>query len=213
MQGCRPLKYWLWLALMLTGCETDSVPAAVDDTSRFTAIGASGERLGEDLEAADCVVDLLTGLTWERKSTAAGLHDWLNTYSWYSPNEANRELDYRGQEDGGECADSKCDTWHLVEAVNAAGFCGHQDWRVPNKDELASISDPARAQTPPTANHRVFPLTHAAEYWTANDYSFQWNAAWAWNFQFGHDRVDWKKAPKYVRLVRGTPAELERVKD
>jgi len=34
-----------------------------------------------------------------------------------------------------------------------------------------------------------------------------------WNFQFGHDRVDWKKAPKFVRLVRGSGQNLPEVKD
>jgi hypothetical protein len=51
------------------------------------------------------------------------------------------------------------------------------------------------------------------EYWSANDYSFQYNAAWVWNFQFGHDRVDWKTSAKFVRLVRGTASELPKVKE
>ena len=52
-----------------------------------------------------------------------------------------------------------------------------------------------------------------AEYWSANDYSFQWDAAWAWSFEYGHDRVDWKSSPKFVRLVRGTAENLEKVKE
>jgi hypothetical protein len=58
-----------------------------------------------------------------------------------------------------------------------------------------------------------FPRTQSAEYWSANDYSFQPDSAWAWNFLYGHDRVDWKKSPKFVRLVRGDPIDLQTVKE
>ena len=128
-------------------------------------------------------------------------------------NEAHGELDYRGTENGGECAGSNCDTWHYVLAVNEAGYCGYQDWRLPAKDELFSISDLRKAANPPTQDTTVFVWSQPAEYWSANDYSFQWDAAWAWNFEFGHDRVDWKKTPKFVRLVRGSAESLPEVKE
>ena len=89
-----------------------------------------------------CVLDSRTNLMWQGKTDVAGLHDYANTYSWYDPKETNGELDYRGTEDGGECAGSSCDTWHYVLAVNEAGYCGHSDWRMPGKDELFSVSDP-----------------------------------------------------------------------
>ena len=84
---------------------------------------------------------------------------------------------------------------------------------MPGKDELFSVSDVRLADNPPTVDTDYFALTNAAEYWSANDYSFQWDASWAWNFQFGHDRVDWKKSPKYVRLVRGNGENLPEVKE
>jgi hypothetical protein len=62
-------------------------------------------------------------------------------------------------------------------------------------------------------NTVFFPHAQSAEYWSGNDYSFQYNTAWAWSFEYGHDRVDWKKEPKFVRLVRGTAGELETVKE
>ena len=165
------------------------------------------------VDADNCVLDAQTGLTWQVKTAAAGLNSADNTYSWFDPNEAIGELDYRGLPNGGDCTGSDCDTWSYVQAVNEAGFCGHSDWRMPTKDELFSISDLMRADNPPTANTDFFPDTHAAEYWSGNDYSFQYDAAWGWNFELGHDRVDWKKTPKYVRLVRGTPKQLESVKE
>ena len=160
-----------------------------------------------------CILDPSTQLLWQTKSTDSGLHHVSNTYSWFDPDEAHGELDYRGLEDGGTCEDSKCDTWHYVQAVNAKGLCGYNDWRVPGKDEIYSISDIRRLKTPPTIDTDYFPLTQAAEYWTSNDYSFQYDTAWAWNFALGHDRVDWKREAKFVRLVRGTAGDLEKVKE
>ena len=203
----------LSLALSLGACSDESAPATNIHDSKYVAVGTNGEAL-EALPASwPCVLDRFTGLTWGVKSGEAGLHDWRNTYSWYDPEENNDELDYRGTPNGGECQDSACDTFALVNAVNAAGHCGFNDWRVPLRDELASISDLLRADTPPTGNTQYFPHLQAGEYWSGNDYAFQWNAAWVWNFQHGHDRVEWKASPRFVRLVRGEAQHVERVKD
>jgi len=190
--------------LLLAACSRnpDDVPNPHD--SKFEAVTVDSEI---------CVLDTSTNLLWQTKSTETGLHSAANTYSWYAPDAASGELDYRGLEDGGTCDGSVCDTWHYVLAVNEVGFCGYNDWRMPSKDELFSVSDIRRAKTPPTMNTTFFPNAQSAEYWSGHDYSFQYNAAWAWNFELGHDRVDWKKEAKFVRLVRGTAGELESVKE
>jgi len=193
------------LVLLLTAaCGQDQAGDPTSDSGKFSLFTADNEV---------CILDSRTSLMWQGKTDVAGLHDYGNTYSWYEPDETNGELDYRGTENAGECTGSNCDTWHYVRAVNEAGYCGHADWRMPGKDELLSISDLRLADNPPTVDTEYFGFTQADEYWSANDYSFQWDAAWAWNFQFGHDRVDWKKSPKYVRLVRGTGENLPEVKE
>jgi len=190
--------------LLLVSCSQNPDDIANPHDTKFTAI-----ETGSDT----CVLDTTTQLMWQTKTTAVGLHNVTNTYSWFDPTESNGELDFRGLEDGGDCDGSACDTWHYVKAVNEAGFCGYNDWRMPIKDELFSVSDLRRAENPPTMNTAFFPHTQSAEYWSGNDYSFQYNTAWAWSFEYGHDRVDWKKQPKFVRLVRGTAGELEAVKE
>ncbi|MBT8109741.1 MAG: DUF1566 domain-containing protein [Gammaproteobacteria bacterium] len=190
--------------LALGACSQDDTENRFTHDNKYNSISVDNDA---------CVFDQQTGLLWEAKTDIAGLHDFRNTYTWYDPNEAHKELDYRGLENGGVCAGSACDTWHYVEAVNQAGYCGYQDWRMPFKDELFSISDLLRADNPPTMNTNFFMHAQAAEYWSGNDYSFQWDAAWAWNFEYGHDRVDWKKTPKFVRLVRGSASQLPEVKE
>lgn len=183
---------------------------AVHDT-KYRALGAAGVVVEKG--TGRCVEDTLTGLIWEAKTDTAGLHNWRHRYSWFNPNETHDELDYRGLEDGGECTDSACDTWNFVIAVNDAGLCGYRDWRMPTRDELYSISDPRKVDAPPTANLEYFPFMQADEYWTGFDYAMQYQSAWAWNFVYGHDRVDWKRNPKYVQLVRGRSTDLPDVKE
>jgi len=190
--------------LLFASCSQNPDDIANPHDTKYTTIETGSN---------SCVLDTTTQLMWQTKTTAVGLHNVANTYSWFDPTEANGELDFRGLEDGGDCDGSACDTWHYVQAVNEAGLCGRNDWRMPIKDELFSVSDLRRAENPPTMNTAFFPHAQSAEYWSGNDYSFQYNTAWAWNFEYGHDRVDWKKEPKFVRLVRGTAGELEAVKE
>lgn len=190
--------------LTLAGCgPSENTPPNPHDSKYAVVENAAGS----------CVFDSATQLTWQSKTDEPGLFNAASTYSWWHPGETNGELDYRGLEDGGQCDGSLCDAWNYVQAINKTGYCGFSDWRMPTRDELFSISDLRRAANPPTINTDFFPSTQKAEYWSGNDYSFQYNAAWAWNFELGHDRVDWKKTPKFIRLVRGTPGELEPVKE
>lgn len=201
------------LLMLLGGCNSQSGPGPEIHDSKYIALDANGEQL-EAGQAGPCVLDQFIGLVWEAKTDTAGLHDWRNTYSWFDPDETvGEELDYRGKPDGGVCAGSACDTSALVQAVNTAAYCGFNDWRMPTRDELGSISDPRKTKTPPSINTKYFPHTQAGEYWSGNDYHFHWNSAWLWNFGNGLDRVEWKYSPHYVRLVRGTPIQLERVED
>jgi hypothetical protein len=200
--------------VIFSGCENNSGPGPEIHDSKYVVVTADGGPTDPVPGTFECVLDQFTGLTWEVKSDRPGLHDWRNTYSWYDPDESSQgELDYRGTPMGGACSGSECDTHSWVEAVNTEGYCGHHDWRVASRDELASISDPRKKADPPTTNMNYFPYMQAGEYWSGNDYSFQWNAAWVWSFQHGHDRVEWKASPRMARLVRGQAMQLDRVKD
>jgi len=202
------------MLLFLTACDDDSGPGPDIHDTKYLLIGPDGQPVEGVPGENDCVLDQFIGLTWEVKSDSPGLRDWRNTYSWYSPGESYEgELDYRGVPHGGSCTGSDCDTAAFVLAVNEQGYCGHKDWRLPSRDELGSISDPRKSENSPTANMVAFPYMQADEYWSSNDYQFQYDTAWRWGFELGLDRVEWKKTPGRVRLVRGQAIQLQRVKD
>ena len=201
----------LFIFMVAAGCQQSVNESIGHAEDRFVALDSGGIRVQNGDLA--CVEDIQSGLMWEVKTNQPGLRAWQNTYSWFNPNENTNELDYRGLANGGQCIHSDCDTWSYTNAVNAAGLCGFFDWRMPTRNELMSISDLSKSKTPPTANLDYFPHMQAAEYWTGFDYGTQHESAWTWNFLYGHDRVDWKKSAKFVRLVRGTPKNLRSVKD
>ena len=138
------------LLMSLGACNSDSGTGPEIHDTKYVALNSDGEQLDAG-QTGPCVLDQFIGLVWEVKTSTSGLHDWNNTYTWFNPDETvGEELDYRGKPDGGECSGSACDTTALVEAVNATGYCGFNDWRMPTRDELGSISDPRKSRTPPS---------------------------------------------------------------
>jgi len=196
----------LLYCLILSACGGDSGPGPGIHDTKYRAVDASGKVRDSSEAPGACTLDQFTGLTWEVKSDMPGLQSAGNTYSWFDPQESHDgELDYRGTANGGDCTGSACDTASYVDAINAIALCGYSDWRMPTRDELGSISDPRKNESPPSINLRYFPHTRAGEYWSGNDYQFQWDAAWVWGFQTGLDRVEWKKSPRFVPVLLTVP--------
>ncbi|MFP8777857.1 DUF1566 domain-containing protein [Hydrogenophaga sp. RWCD_12] len=93
-----------------------------------------------------CVLDRVTGLIWEGKTTS-GLRSWSHIYTNTGSNAAD-------------------DTGGYVAAVNAESLCGYNDWRLPSAQELQGIVDYSKA-TAPKINSTWFPNTLAPAYWSA----------------------------------------------
>jgi len=141
-----------------------------------------------------CVKSTETGLIWEVKSPESGLHYRGNTYSWQQsgPNASTAT-----------CTGSACNTSDYVQAVNAQGYCGFDDWRLPTRDELHTLVDRNTVYPAPTINVDYFPNTVNSYYWTASANAYDQRLAWFIYFGSGYEYYDLKTAPFAVRLVRG----------
>lgn len=129
------------------------------------------------------VIDQLTGLMWKRCSAGA---------TW----------------NGTGCSTPKAFTWQealaVAQAVNAdpeGRGLGFDDWRLPNRNELASLVD--RSHVDPAINTTAFPDTPSRSYWSSSP--FAGNKKWAWYVEFdeGYVAPIPKLEERYVRLVRG----------
>jgi len=179
----------------------------------FTKIGSNGQPLaiqngtwnagGSEAVGSkwDCVRDNVTGLLWENKSDDNGLRDKDWTYTWYNSNSATNGGG-AGTASGGSCfASGRCDTEKFVADVNAAGLCGHNDWRMPTVDELQGLADLGRVN--PAIDTGYFPSIVSA-YWSGLTYANNSNYGWALDSNTGR-WFGWppKEAGHSVRLVRG----------
>jgi hypothetical protein len=123
----------------------------------FTKLDADGNPLPASATQWSCVRDNVTHLTWEGKTNGGGLQDKDNTYTWYNPN-SSINGGTPGTRDGGECTGGiDCDTNAYVQAINAQGLCGANDWRVPDVRELNSIINNERWG--PAIDTEYFPNT------------------------------------------------------
>lgn len=186
--------------------------AAAED--RLEKVG--GGRRGFDFsKAGDCVVDNVTGLTWEVKTNASDdsfrSNKW--TYTWHNANVEN----FQGLANGGVCfekdSDSStrisCDTASYVAKLNEIELCGYSDWRLPSREELRSIADYSQPNVNkfdyehilPSIDKEYFPNTINTGYWTTNVYVGDKHRVWTVDFENGGDSSRDKKRPTMIRLV------------
>ena len=180
----------------------------------FTKLDSNGNDLPASATEWNCVRDNVTGLIWEVK-TLNGLHFSGNGYSWYNPDETTNggnaglpNAGNTGLPDFSACIGSDCDTEAFKNAVNIAGWCGSNDWRLPTLGELQSIVDKGKKR--PAIDTDYFPNTSILKFytWTSSpiaDIDAGVDFAWAVSFDAGIS-IAWGKTGGAVagaRLVRG----------
>ncbi len=104
--------------------------------------------------------------------------------------------------DGTDCTGSATAfTWQQALAASAQNtLAGFSDWRLPNKNELASIVEYRCYQ--PAINHQQFPNTPSAWYWSSSPNASDSNGAWYVGFYGGNVGNYDKNFYNHVRLVR-----------
>lgn len=178
----------------------------------FTKLDASGVPLADqtapfNVTPWDCVRDEITGLEWEVKTDNGGLRDKDWTYSWFNSTGVN-DGGSAGTANGGVCVDtSNCDTEKYVSAVNAAGMCGRNDWRLATREELQSIVNISQFNSAPRYDIDFFPnpppsLSQA--HWTSTPDASSSAIAWTVDTLKGRGSAIFAKSREFrVFLVRG----------
>lgn len=90
-------------------------------------------------------------------------------------------------------------TWQQALTQNGTNYAGYSDWRLPNKNELASIVE-QRCYSP-SINEAIFPDTLPNLFWSSSPSGY---GAWGINF-IGGEVYDGFEYRVYVRLVRARP--------
>lgn len=177
-------------------------------TFSFTKLDASGTVLPDESASWSCVRDNSSGLIWEVKTSGGGLHGNSHTYTWFNSDIKNSSSEGTEGDPGDTTCGNPisvaegCDTEKFISAVNATGWCGHKDWRLPSVNELGSIVNYGTSL--PAISKKYFPdLIMPAGFWTASPYAANPNFAWIVIFDDGYLGSCVKSWPYYVRLVRG----------
>lgn len=93
-------------------------------------------------------------------------------------------------------------TWQrALQRAEAAVFAGSSLWRLPNKNELASLVE--RRCYNPAINAAYFPNTPSSWFWSSSPSAHNPNYAWSVHFSYGDVFNSNKSNQLYVRLVRG----------
>jgi hypothetical protein len=174
----------------------------------FTKLDANGNALAAGALVWSCVQDNHTGLVWEVKTAATGLHYKFDKYTWYNTDGDTNGVGEGLADSGDICynyiggdADSFCNTQAFVARVNSQSLCGATNWRLPNKNELSSIVDFVTLN--PAIDRDYFPIGNGSWYWSSSPVAYHNDFAWFVNFGSGYDYYDRKSGGSYVRLVRG----------
>ena len=101
-------------------------------------------------------------------------------------------------------------TWaNALTYVNALDFAGHDDWRLPNRKELRSLTDYAQFDPSLPAGHPFINVLSGGSdfYWSSTTAAYTANSAWISSARDGYLGGSFKTDTRYVWPVRATTAQ------
>lgn len=171
---------------------TPAVNAATGYSAVFKSCNGA---VAEYFDKIECVRDNATGLVWEGK-TSSGLRAGNNKYT-------NFDSDFQKQKGPALAAPTRNEINAIDNSVgyrnevSRSNLCGFGNWRVPNKDELATLIAPGG-----TINSTWFTNTPAEPFWTSTNSVFGDNLAIIVGFANGGVGDFSRTDLVHVRLVR-----------
>jgi hypothetical protein len=176
MRHPNPARHPCWIPLVGL-CLTLAATAALGQncTRDGDSVAAAASRFTDHGDGT--LTDSTSGLTWKRCSEGQ---------TW----------------DGATCTGSatKHDRREALDLAKGATDAGHDDWRVPSLDELASLVDKACAH--PALDLSTFPDTPAGVFWSSTRDATNPAYAWYVHFHDGHAAKGHQSRGAHVRLVR-----------
>jgi hypothetical protein len=181
----------------------------------FTKLDVNGNALPANAKSWNCVRDNVTGRVWEKKPKGdgvvgnQGLHDADDSYSWYSTDAADNNGS-AGYPNGNSCygyngakAGTWCNSQAYVKRVNAQGWCGAKDWRMPSSQELESLVDFSIPEPGPTIDTKYFPDVFVNGHWSSSSDANYSDYVWIVHFIDGNSISVSRNNYYAVLLVRG----------
>ena len=173
--------YFIGVGLMLGKISAPSSPLATN--SCFSSISATAPDSRYTNNGDSTITDNQTGLMWKQCSEGLGTTTTacdsgaITTHTWQG-------------------------ALQQVQTVNGSGFASHTDWRLPNRNELASLVE--RSCNGPAINATYFPDIVSGTFWSSSTYAGDSLHAWGVDFNVGTVRNHNKTSVlSSIRLVRG----------
>jgi hypothetical protein len=143
------------------------------------------------------ITDNATGLMWEKKDLADGIHGVFNTYTWSA---------------GTNQMDGTIQTEFLATLNGGGGFAGYTDWRIPNVTEIESLRNfgaksPAAfsefdTACPGACTVTTCSCTRSYFYWSSTSIETGPTYAWIVYFDDGSTSAYEKTRIAHARAVR-----------
>jgi len=157
--------------------QTTSVAAGDDGALQNGAVGTNAAGrfvVGQGIESA-CIVDQQTGLMWVRAPSSTS-YSWSNAIAYDS----------------------------TVGGAIPSDYCGHNDWRLPNSNELRSLVNYGQANSASWLNTQGFSNVQSGGYWSSTTYAASTGSALGVNMLSGFSVGSSSKTSSYwVWPVRG----------